>query len=136
MAISNQNRKSTGPNVAAGGKKSLLHRKSSNTSLHTTSTSTNITSIENDHQHTHTSGREDGISSNVEANHPYSVIGGGNRDGTIDRGNIKQICTKRGGGDRNFDGQYVINNNILSISWIYELDDIYTFSSRILFILL
>ena len=104
VAISNQNRRNTGQNnIVAGGKKSLLHRKSSNTSLHTTSnTSTNITSIENDHGDA--GDRENiVIAHNVEANHPYSVIGGGSRDGTIDRGNIKQMCTKRGG-DRNFEG--------------------------------
>ena len=90
-----------------GGKKSLLHRKSSNTSLHTASTSTNITSIENDHQQPNVVGRDEAIQSNVEANHPYSVIAGGSRDGTIDRGNMKQICSKRGrgGSDRNFDGK-------------------------------
>ena len=71
--------------------------------MHTTSnTSTNITSIENDHGGG-AGGREDiVITTNIEANHPYSVIGGGSRDGTIDRGKMKQMCTKRG--DRNFEG--------------------------------
>ena len=49
--------------------------------------------------------REEAIASNVDTNHPYSVIAGGSRDGTIDRGNSKQICIKRGTGDRNFDGK-------------------------------
>ena len=50
-------------------------------------------------------GREEDIASNVDTNHPYSVIAGGSRDGTIDRGNVKQMCIKRGTGERNFEGK-------------------------------
>lgn len=110
VAISNQTRRNNGGTNVAPGKKSVLHhRKSSNTSLHNlnSSTSTNITSIENDHQHSTNimAGREEDIASNVDTNHPYSVIAGGSRDGTIDRGNVKQMCIKRGTGERNFEGK-------------------------------
>ena len=115
VAISNQSRKNNNQNVCVG-KKTLLHRKSSNTSLHTASTSTNITSIESDHQRSNINVSEEGISSNIEINNPYGVIGGGNTERVIDRGGIKQICSKRGECERNLESKYSIIKRACHIS--------------------